>query len=70
MFAMEQQTLDASIRQSAAIAFKNFIKKRWDSDNGISQISDADRVAIKSQSKLFLFATSSAFFGLLHFHSC
>ena len=47
MYAMERPELSPHVRQSAAIAFKNLIKKKWDSDTGISQISDADRKHIK-----------------------
>ena len=50
MYAMDQASLEAPTRQSAAIAFKNFIKRGWERETGVHLLSEPDRTTIKTQS--------------------
>lgn len=50
MYAMDQASVDPATRQSAAITFKNFIKRAWDPESGSVALSDLDRTAVKTQS--------------------
>lgn len=49
MVAMDNGAWEMPVRLSAAITFKNYLKHHWDSDTGNQDISEHDRVEIKSQ---------------------
>ena len=47
LFATANETVKPPLRQAAAIAFKNLVRRQWASED--SQLGEADRISIKTK---------------------